>query len=328
MKELVKMVLIFSFPNYSYSQINLVPNPSFEDTIYCPDGGLGGISYAYGWFSCGDSVSSPDYFFDCGQYPMVPDNLIGYQWPATGVAYAGIITFNNGYQQGKEYIGTKFSSPLIIGQKYYVSLKVSFDVNEYFLAYAANKTGILFSTKKYSISSPVPVNNFAHIYTDSIITDTINWTIISNTFISDSAYQYINIGNFFNDSNTDTLRIQVPSMWDDTAAYYYIDDVCVSQDSNECDFLNYYSVVLSEKKMLIYPNPVKTQLNILINNRNSFQETREVSIYNNMYDKMYFKKFQGNNLFIDVSMLTDGIYFIVIKSNNETFYEKIIKNNF
>ena len=72
---------------------------------------------------------------------------------------------------------------------------------------ASNKLGAKFSTVSYSYSNPIQINNFAHVYSDSVIKDTTSWTLIKGEFTADSAYQYISIGNFFDDINTDTITI-------------------------------------------------------------------------------------------------------------------------
>jgi len=116
-----------------------------------------------------------------------------------------------------------------------VRIKVS-SANKIGQRCATNKTGVLFSTVPYSYSNPPPRNNFAHIYTDSIITDTAGWTTISGTFVADSAYEYIIIGNFFDNSHTDTLLFDSLTF---CVPYYYIDDVCVAIDSNNCSQAQY-----------------------------------------------------------------------------------------
>jgi hypothetical protein len=64
-----------------------------------------------------------------------------------------------------------------------------------------------------------------------VITDTANWTLVSGSFVADSAYRYIVLGNFFDDAHTDTVHfIPGPS----AAAYYLYDAICVSSVPGEC----------------------------------------------------------------------------------------------
>src|ERR1043165_3367909 len=90
------IILLYSCLALSAHAQNLVPNPSFEDTVKCPTnhGDINGID-ASNWLTFG---STPDYFNSCNNYPAsdynhgcsVPDNWAGFQAAATGFAYAGL----------------------------------------------------------------------------------------------------------------------------------------------------------------------------------------------------------------------------------------------
>src|SRR5436189_139332 len=70
----------------SASAQNLVPNPSFEDTVACPTT-VDQVYKATGWHSY---RPSPDYFNTCADSASlfsVPYNAFGYQYPRTGNAY-------------------------------------------------------------------------------------------------------------------------------------------------------------------------------------------------------------------------------------------------
>ena len=88
MKNLL-FIFLFLFWHFDSQSQNLVPNPSFESVTDCfpyPDS-LSCIS----WFSPSDGT--PDNFSSCfnPNYPDfgVPNNLLGYQFPHSGQAYAG-----------------------------------------------------------------------------------------------------------------------------------------------------------------------------------------------------------------------------------------------
>lgn len=87
--------------------------------------------------------------------------------------------------------------------------------------------GCTLSTLPYSVGNPFPINNQSLFHSDSILTDTVNWIKLSTSFIADSAYQYLIIGNFYDDNNTDTLSVNNIG----NVGYYYIDDVCLTTDS-------------------------------------------------------------------------------------------------
>lgn len=209
-----KIVLIFiallAFNFTIKAQTNLVPNPSFEIFDTCPDN-LGQISRANGWFS---SKPSPDYFNSCANssdWSYVPSNYWGYQIPASGLGYAGF-TAKVGQFNIREYLSIQLNNSLQIGAKYFVSMKVCLAFNPNFGSSdycGINKLGALFSTNIYSDIENAPICNCPQFYSSSIISDTLNWTMIKGSFVADSIYKFINIGNFFTDSMTDSLQILV-----------------------------------------------------------------------------------------------------------------------
>ena len=210
-------------PSVAFGQ-NLVPNPSFEDTVQCPDG-VDQVSRSDGWASMG----SADYYQSCAPIASVvstPSNQASYQVPATGQAYCGF--FNVELTNFGEWITRGLSDTLVIGETYFISLKISFGNNPIFINCATNNMGVLLSVD--SLTSP-PINDTAHLHSTAVITDSINWTIVAGSFVADSAYKYISIGNFFSPQNTDTVMLVV-NPW--CRSYYYVDDVCVSTDSLTC----------------------------------------------------------------------------------------------
>ena len=179
MKKHLLLLIVLSSSFIVANAQNLVQNPSFETYDTCPNSD-GQIKYAIGWSSY---ASSSDYFNSCSP-PYgegVPYTLVGFQYAHTGIAYAGEYfyapTSSSAY---REDMGTTLLTPLTIGTKYYVTFWVnlcSTDTN-YGGNTAVNKEGALFSTVQYSINSPAPTNNFAQVYTNTIISDTLSWTMI------------------------------------------------------------------------------------------------------------------------------------------------------
>ncbi|MBL0103513.1 MAG: hypothetical protein IPP51_06995 [Bacteroidetes bacterium] len=73
------MFLIFCFYRTLLSgQVNLVPNPSFEQLDHCPFT-FDDIDAAAGWLNFGNS---PDYFNSCDTgYLNTPNSGFGFQYP-------------------------------------------------------------------------------------------------------------------------------------------------------------------------------------------------------------------------------------------------------
>jgi hypothetical protein len=205
---------------------NLVPNASFEDTIACPNN-YDQMYNASGWSAY---RNSPDYLNSCNNSGVsVPNNSFGYQLAATGNGYANLLTYYTQSVNSRECIGRQLQT-LIVGHKYTASFKVSC-ASSYLnqINIATNKIGIKFSTVSYSYSNPIPIDNIAQIWTDSIISDTTNWITISGTFIADSSYEYLSIGNFFVDSLTSVLLLDSNG----SLSHYFVDDIFVGPDSTE-----------------------------------------------------------------------------------------------
>lgn len=233
-KSCLLILFILTFSSYFAWGQNLVVNPSFEVTTSCPTQPYQ-IDSCLGWTSFAES---PDYMNACGNNIMgVPINWVSsYQQAATGDAYAAIGVYYLNYPYPREYLGGSLTTPLTVGIKYNVSFKACLVLDKNNGAYncAVNHMGANFSTVTYSNSQPAPINNLAKVDYNSFITDTMNWTTISGSFIADSAYQYIYLGNFFDDAHTDTVVLFINIGPQIFLSYYYIDDVCISSDSVSC----------------------------------------------------------------------------------------------
>lgn len=293
------------------AQINLVPNPSFEDTTACPQF-IGQIDFATGWTSYRES---PDYFNACANAGgmSVPSNVRGYQIAASGNAYAGIACYRCCINI-REYLGAQLLTPLIKGQKYFVSLKVSLCDYTGFDC-AINNLGVRFFMQSYTPITPAPLNNFAHIRDTNIISNKSTWTAIKGSFIADTNYQYLSIGNFYTDSHTDTLScIQF--------AAYYIDDVCVSTDSLMCMGNVGVQEVFFHQMVNIYPNPSENKLAI----KKNCSEKVEYSIFSNLGYVLKNGVLFETETNLDIGSLKKGIYILIVHSNSKNQTVKFIKN--
>ena len=302
-----KIIFIFSFlliANFSFAQINLVPNPSFEDTLGCPQG------YPDLDTKCQDWKSfriTPDYFNNCssvcGYY-----NQAGYQQPNSGNAYAGFCTYQVTNSTAREHIGVQLVSPLLIGTKYYVSFFVSPAWSNLLTNIATNKTGMLLTTFQYSDpNGDNPLPNSCTVYSDSIIKDTLSWYKIQGSFIADSSYQYLIIGNFFDDSLVDTINF--PYQVVPQVAYYYLDDVCVSTDSIYAQtWTGFAENIHSQIKIKIYPNPATDVVNII-----SLENITKVQLLNTLGEIIYSFNNNGSSYYsLSLINVPSGLYFIKV----------------
>ena len=219
---IVAFILISSNLN---SQVNLVPNYSFEQSSFCPSryyapppnpwyiASLYGIVYSN---AC-DTIDN---------WRGVPFNFIkgkiSFQYARTGNAYIG-----NDYLGSRGYIQVKLIDSLKAGHCYYAEHFVNLPN---IMGYACNDIGMLFTdTAFYSdtltgsampyLAKPQVLN-----YSNPIITDTLKWVKVSGIYKAKGGEQYLTLGNFNNNSKTKAIQINVAGYG---GTFYYIDDVSV-----------------------------------------------------------------------------------------------------
>lgn len=323
MKKAILILLLV--PSIVFGQ-NLVMNPSFEDTVSCPSG-QNQVHKAFGWSNFG---LSPDYFNACHNdfgFPefgfSVPSNWGGYQIAASGQAYSALGTYSPAWNNQREFIGGQLINPLIIGEKYFVSFKTSLSIADDIESYlATNNLGVDFSTIQYSETSSPSLTNSPKVFSNQIITDTLSWTTIFGSFVADSSYTNIILGNFFDDNNTDTINIKNSTT---SFAYYFIDDVCVSTDSVYA--LNYTANISEIKNNMfnIFPNPIIEDF-ILI--KSNFPNTiYDLKIFNIVGEEIFSEKNitdKEHKIVLD-QKIKSNILYIMICHENQVYNYKFIK---
>jgi hypothetical protein len=326
--------------NTGIDTLNLVPNFSFEllDTNNCPyiDSVYNSVSETYSYIDTGTvhfagwyyKKISPDLFNECNEGDAnrfkrglgMPNNFRGFQYPATGKGYMGGLLNASG--DFFEFSGTQLTEALDTSKTYFVGFKV---VASNFNGWVNNKQGVLFTMnplnelKSERTTNPIMVQNRMHVYSDSIIRDTLNWVIILKKFKPDSAYQYITVGNLFSMGNTLEEATNYPNPKCNYC--YYFDEIVVTEDS-----LYAYEVLTGTKptnydirntkdKINLYPNP--TNGTVFIN----MPSTNKVYIYNMMgilTKELYLN--QGEHE-INISDFPSGVY--LFRVGNESI--KLVK---
>jgi hypothetical protein len=255
MKNLLLILCLFLAAFNANSQVNLVPNPSFEEYTNCPNNGYKTV-YLSDWDL---DFNTSDFFHECSTINYsIPNNVYGNQCASTGNSYTGLIPYIIFLQADRrEYIGGKLTDSLIIGTKYYVTFKVSLATNS---ICAVNNLGIKFiatdrvdsnSFTPHMIIPPPYINNFSQVYYPTIITDSIYWTTVRGSFVADSSYINFLIGNFYTTTNTDSI---VQPGWPTCQSYYYLDDVCISTDSIYCENIKNQIINISADSTIIVQN--------------------------------------------------------------------------
>ncbi|MEO8085706.1 MAG: T9SS type A sorting domain-containing protein [Bacteroidota bacterium] len=235
MKKNLASVLLISIIHFSAFNIkaqNLVPNGDFENYGVMPCGWTGSpadlANALIGWSS--PTTGTPDAFStlinsSCTNFlPHSTDpSSNGWQAPHSGNIFAGFYTEVDGTLY-REYLQSQLAQPMVVGATYRVSMYVSLGDNS---QYATNNMGIGFSdvitnTASYTNLGTIPEINFTNV-----ISDTAGWTYLCDTIVATSAWQYIVIGDFYDDANTTLVNYNPGGYW--SRCYYYCDDVEVEE---------------------------------------------------------------------------------------------------
>jgi hypothetical protein len=302
---------------------NLITNGSFENYtgIDCDYGGFDNSNVAplqhilNNWYTLNSSdyfssVCTPINFSVAG----VPENLFGESYAYNGNSYVGCILFQANVEM-KEYIYQQLSAPLQAGHMYCLSYYVSrADGITHAIhsigAHFSNTTPTLFNGY-YSNKTPQIINQ------NGFVTDTIGWTQIQGCYTAIGGEQFITIGNFNSNTNTDTLFIGStnPTYNADRYAYYYIDDITLIDQSTVG-----FNELGNENSFSVYPNPANDVLNIKVG---TIKENTKIKIADVIGRTILITAFKSQ---LDISFLEKGIYFVTIQQEGKTLgTKKIIK---
>jgi len=341
-REIFILFFYFTALCISKSQ-NLVPNYSFEHIIKCTTGVGEFNGYVSDWTGQAGDISGLSYCThqcsgDSAGGGSVPYNIFdgsyhGFQYAHTGVSYGSIITFIIGlpsdttypygstmFANNRNYMQVQLTDSLKAGATYYVTFFVSLVNGSWF---ACNDMGVYFSKNAPPFNSKGTVLNYvpqvANNFKKQELTDTVNWMKISGNFIAKGGENYITIGNFKNDSASSIRYLGQPSP-DGGEAWYYIDDVIVSADSNYADSLmGVAQLIVNNEKVIVYPNPASTLLNVEVGLANG--QTGTICMYSSLGEKVICEEITQHITILPINTLVPGIYYYRITDENS----KLIK---
>lgn len=262
MNRLTSILIFILSLNNVKAQNNIVNNPSFEENNICPNYISNALNFGHIINCSNPSIGTPDYYNSCYQnFPFagsgVPQNVGGYQFAKSGVAYVGFGLWINNVS-AVEYIQMKFSESLKSNHHYTFECYLS-RANK--VRYAVSNFGAYFSND--SVSMPTvdilpftpQINNPAGNY----FTDTLNWMPFTGTYLAQGGEKYVILGNFNPASQPiDTLYQYYGDASYSNWAYYYIDDVSL------IDLDSALTVKENEAKaqVEVFPNPATGVLNV------------------------------------------------------------------
>lgn len=301
----------------------MVPNPGFEQDTACPNQTSQIYKLKY-WFT---SNGTPDYYNKCyygvSNNADIPLNVLGYQDINVNChSYAGINNSLPGTLDNvaNEIISVKLNDSLTNNTKYFFSMKVSLSNNS---KYATNKFGAFFSKFQPVITNTRTPTNFSQITFSQTISDTLNWIDLKGSFVTDSNYKYISLGNFYDSTSTIKFNANNSGF---PYSYYYIDDVCLSNDSIftynysfNCPLTSLSDLDHLKADIDVFPNPSNNYVYIRSKDGLEFSARLFDSFGNSLNTN-----FSNNAL--DLSALQSGMYFIEITSGKNVVRKKVVIN--
>jgi hypothetical protein len=306
------VILSLTGPIKIYSQPNLIPNYSFENYSNCPTNAAQ-VNLAVPWYD--PSNASSDYFNSCTSNSAieVPDNIGGFQYANNGVGYIGFQVYGQGIPNDREYVQVQLDTSLISGRQYYVTFYVAIADK---LQFSCDKVGAYFSSGPVTTCASCLMPFVPQIESTSMITDTVGWTQVSGIFTASGGEQYITIGNFRSDVNTNLVTVNNSSIY--PAAYFYIDDVSVVN----CDSVNSVLNVSDGPALAVYPNPSQGVFQVYC----EVGEDGFLGVHNSLGQLVLVKAFNKSDSTsaIDLSAEPNGLYFVSVQTESGTSSKRII----
>lgn len=227
----------------------MVYNGDFELYDTCPTNistpGDLQIERCSGW-TAPTKLGTSDYFNLCntpsGSWGSAgtPRNTVGYQFPNSGNAYAGFISFETTFDvHYREYLQTELIQPLLAGEVYHLS----FYVSRAWDGYANSQIGALLSVNDLSSMSYSAIQETPQVVNDSgFLTDTLGWVKVEGDFLSSGGERFLTIG-YFEDtlSMVDTINTAPDSVLIAPITYYFVDDVVLYKTNIELELPNVFT---------------------------------------------------------------------------------------
>ena len=223
-------LLLIMVISLNLSAQNIVPNPSFEDTIQSPNGDPG----VKEWQS---NIGSPDYLTSFYLPPFdslfgTPSNVRGFQVPKDGEAYFGILCYDQSRVNTREYLQTPLLQKLKINSTYKVEFWISL-ADSFHYAISMNDIGIAFRNSIIPNNNDHLVREIPYLNADSSWSsiDKINWQKFELTFTATDSNSVMLIGCFEEDQNINPILVGSGGSNSNmiNSSFYFIDDISISE---------------------------------------------------------------------------------------------------
>jgi hypothetical protein len=300
---------------------NLIPNPSFEDTVQLNFG----LTFAKHWIQ--PTLESPNHLHpDSRPEWRAPSNITGFQQSHSGVSHIGLKLYNlydSTRDSRREYIQVKLNRSLSFDSIYCLRLYVSLADSFYFAS--RNQLGIYLSNTAVTSNTHfnLPYTPQIIVSPTQFITDKTNWLEYNFQYQALGGEEYITVGNFNDTTSIDTLFVPNGGnqFWH-YASYYYLDDFWLS----DCDSLDLGVGITDEeleiKNVELWPNPIQESFTL----ETSSKKLLSFQLYNVLGSAIPYSLKRSRDLYhFSVGDIPKGIYFLRVSDGIEQASFKIMK---
>ena len=304
------------------AQINIVPNPSFENTLSCPTGAAGWTACA-NWNNVNMNVGpgtwgTPDYFHPCGGGGTAPvSTFAGTCSPHSGIAYMALVLYNNPYPDYREYLSCKLNVAMTPGTRYTVSFWIT-NGTGVISPWIIKNVGVHFSASALTQSGWSPIN----VTPQCEVTNTIasnTWVNYTFSIIPTATWNYLTIGAFRSDANNSPM-VYYPNPGGNPSVYanYFIDDISVFaplvEEVKESDLSN---------RIRFFPNPATETIHL--DGQQNGLTVKTLLITNSLGETVMQLDQPSDLQEVNVSGLARGVYFIHLRTNQGVSLRKFVK---
>ena len=131
-------------------------------------------------------------------------------------------------------------------------------------------------------------------------------------------YQWKKNGNDIIDATTNVYSVSDPGIY---SVNFTCGD-CGNVTLGQCNVICTSTANVMTPGFLVYPNPTIDKLNIQLDNI----DQATISIYNALGQIIISQNIYNKNSSVDISTITDGLYYISLHNGTQTVKQKIIKN--
>jgi OOP family OmpA-OmpF porin len=286
---------------------NLIDNGGFETYTALPTNVMQS-NLCSGWSKCNQGGGgSPDYFHTGGSgLVSLPNSFYATVNPHGGNAVMGLIAYHGVSTDFREYIAHSLTTPLLVGHTYTVSYYVTNgQYNGNYGGCGSTNLAVALTTSEPMQNTTGPISGIIPQHIHSTVLYSCDWQAVSFTFVADSAYQYLTMGNFKDNNSTQVQNIENASI---ETVYYFIDDISIVEENGHSEV----NELLSNTANVFYDiNSRSLKLASNLSGPNKFKLT---TINGTLLKTVVFQE----ETVIDLSEYPSGTYFYQIQGNTNS----------